>query len=348
MYHCFSRIFLLKLQSEWIYNLGLGAGPDLNSCIDVTTSYHRDGSTWIVTFYFDPAIWIDCPGAGSCPKRRISNVGGLSSGCATLSAIFRVSLPATTCCATGCPVACLWNASEISICESAIARTTSYRWTSIWSVGSCASATSRASGRATASVASCSICDRWRSARSANDSPCATSATSSATAACGGRHRRVRTSATTWWTVCRSATCSCSWTCAADCNAARAVAAAAAARVAATAACPRALPSRASWMRTRGSSRTSCSWTRCCSTRSRRIPTRCCSPSPPAGRRPPARSAAPPLDSDRRSTKFRTLLFDYLPFLFHQLKYDVRKLHLVSQRPHTGGLSVETYLSPGS
>lgn len=211
----------------------------------MTTSYHRDGSTWIVTFYFDPATWTGYSAVGSSQKRRISSVCGLSSDCAISSAFSRASPSVTTCCATGCFAASLWNASVISICGSAIARTTFDRRTLIWSAGSCASAISRASDRATASGASCLICDRWRSARTASDNPCAISPTSSATAACGGR--RVRTSAMISRTVYRSATCSCSWTSAVDCSADRAVVAARAAATAA-AACPRAF-SHVSWTR---------------------------------------------------------------------------------------------------
>ena len=108
----------------------LGADPDLNSCIDVMTSYHHDSSIWTVTFYFGLAIWIDCPAVGFSRKCRILTVCDPASGCAFSSAIFRVSLR-VTCCAIDYLVAFLWNVSAISIYESATAKTTFCRWTSI-------------------------------------------------------------------------------------------------------------------------------------------------------------------------------------------------------------------------
>lgn len=248
---------------------------------------------------------------------------------AILSAIlFASPLRATICYAIDCFFACLWNASGISSYGNAIATTTScdHRETPTWNVGSFASAISRVFDRAIACDASW-IYGHWRTARIANDSFCATWPISSANAVYAPR---VRTSATTWWSVCDFATCSCSWIfVAAGGN--YAAPAAVAARVAATATA--AVYSfcalcRVSWQ-TRGSIRTSCSWIRCCSTQSRPIPIRCCPLSSLAdGRRPLVRSVAPPfVDFARRSIKFRTLLFDYLPFLFHQLKYDVRELH---------------------
>lgn len=227
---------------------------------------------------------------------------------------------ATICCATDCSFACLSNASGISSYGNAIATTTSCdrRESPTWNVDSSASAISRAFDRAIACDASW-ICDHWRNARIANDSSCATWPISSANAACAPR---VRTSATTWWSVCGFATCSCSWTFVAA-DGSYAAPAAVAARVAATATA--AVYSFCALFRvssqTRGSIRTSCSWIRCCSTRSRPIPTRCCPLSSLVdGRRPLVRSVEPPfVDFARRSIKFRTLLFDYLSFLFHQL-----------------------------